>query len=32
MVNLGYGVNGYVVKKYKNGITYAKKEIGRAHV
>ena len=27
MVNLGYGVNGYVVKKYKNGKSYAKKVI-----
>lgn len=27
MVNLGYGVNGYVVKKYKNEKSYAKKVI-----
>lgn len=27
MMNLGYGINGYVVKKIKNGRTYAKKVI-----
>ena len=26
-IKLGYGVNGFVVKKYKNGKTYAKKVI-----